>query len=310
MKTLGVIVDPLERIHPEKDTTLAFLLEAQARGWALEYIQPAHLFARMEKPCALASQLKVFDDKKHWFEAAPQREIALTDCDIILMRQDPPFNMQYIYATYLLELAEQQGVLVVNKPQSLRDANEKLFIAQFPQCCPPFIVSQHLGVLEDFIHQEKDVILKPLDGMGGAGIFRLKASDKDFVNRLEASTQHATKTVMLQRYLPEISQGDKRIILINGDPIPYALARMPAEGEVRANLAQGGRGEVRELTARDQWICEQVKPVLQLKGLRFVGIDVIGDHLTEINVTSPTGVRELDKHCNINVAKIFFDGLL
>jgi glutathione synthase len=229
--------------------------------------------------------------------------------DVILMRKDPPFDMEYIYSTYLLDIAQEAGVLVINHPQSVRDANEKLFTAWFPQCCPPTLVTRRKEWIKAFHQEQGDIILKPLDGMGGASIFKIAEGDPNFSVIVETLSHHGQQSVMAQRYLPDIVHGDKRILMIDGEPVPYALARIPAQGETRGNLAAGGRGEGRPLTDRDRWICEQVGPTLREKGLIFVGLDVIGDYLTEINVTSPTCIRELDKQFGLNIASDLLDAI-
>ena len=246
-------------------------------------------------------RLRVFDDPQHWFDLGEKVTRPITDVEAILMRKDPPFDMEYIYSTYLLEQAQANGVLIINDPQSLRDANEKVFTAWFPQCCPPTLVTRQKHLIKDFQQTHGDIILKPLDGMGGASIFRINQGDPNFSVIVETLSEHGKRSVMAQKYLPAIKDGDKRILLINGEPVPYALARIPAEGETRGNLAAGGRAEGRPLTDRDRWICEQVGPKLREKGLIFVGLDVIGDYLTEINVTSPTCIRELDRQFGINI---------
>jgi len=220
------------------------------------------------------------------------------------MRKDPPFDSQFLYTTFLLDAAEQQGALIVNKPQSLRDCNEKVFATQFANCCPPVLISANAGEIRAFHHEHRDIIVKPLDGMGGASVFRIKTDDGNFSVIMETLTEHGTCSVMVQRYIPEIKLGDKRILMINGVPVPYALARVPAHGETRGNLAAGGSGEARPLTERDAWICAQVGPVLKEKGILFAGIDVIGDYLTEINVTSPTCIRELDHQCGLDIGEM------
>jgi glutathione synthase len=251
--------------------------------------------------------LKVFDDAENWYELGEAEDLELSSLDAILMRKDPPFDMNYIYSTYVLEKAEEKGTVIVNKAQSLRDANEKLFTNYFPQCMPPTVVSSQAENLTAFFDEHKDIILKPLDGMGGASIFRVKPGDSNIGVIIETLTEHGSKLTMAQRFIPEITQGDKRILLINGEPVPYALARIPAEGENRGNLAVGGEGVGIELNDRDRWICEQVAPLLKEKGLIFVGIDVIGDYLTEVNVTSPTCIRELDKQFNLNISALLMD---
>ncbi len=298
---LGVVMDPIAAITPRKDTTLAMLLAAQARGWHLHYLEMADLWLRDGRAFGRMRALRVHDDDRHWFELQEERIAPLAELDVVLMRKDPPFDMEYVYATYLLEQAEQEGLLVVNRPRSLRDANEKLFTAWFPECTPPTLVCRDMARLKEFVLEQVDTILKPLDGMGGTSIFRLRTGDPNLNVIIETITRHGQRYVMAQRFIPEVDQGDKRILLIDGEPVPYALARIPASGETRANLATGGTGVGRPLSPRDRWICEQVGPVLRDKGLLFVGLDVIGDFLTEINVTSPTGARELDRQFGLSI---------
>jgi glutathione synthase len=254
-------------------------------------------------------RLKVQRDERLWWEFLDEAESPLDGLDAILMRKDPPFDPEYIYATYILEAAESRGVYVVNRTQSLRDANEKLFTAWFPQCCAPTLVAREASKFREFLKEQGEIVLKPLDGMGGASIFRVGEKDPNLSVILETMTRHNTRFAMAQRYLPEIRDGDKRILVIDGEAVPYALARIPAAGESRGNLAAGGRGEGRPLTARDRWIVEQVGPVLKERGLVFVGLDVIGDYLTEVNVTSPTGVQELDRQFGLNIAALLMDHL-
>jgi glutathione synthase len=254
-------------------------------------------------------KIQVKDDATSWFSLENREEFPLDSLDIVLMRKDPPFDSEYIYATYLLQRAEEAGVLVVNRPASLRDANEKLFTAWFPQCCTDTLVTRSAGDITAFLHELGDIILKPPGGMGGASIFRVQKGDPNTNVIIETLTGHGTRFVMAQRYLKEIAQGDKRILLIDGKPVPYALARIPAAGETRGNLAAGASAEGVELTERDYWICEQLAPTLRDMGLLFVGIDVIGDYLTEINVTSPTCIRELDSIYNMNIAGLLMDSL-
>ena len=300
-------MDPIEGLNFKKDSTLAMLLEAQSRGWSLFYMEQADLYMQHDIARAKVQSLKVFNNADNWYQLSETEDIALDSLDAILMRKDPPFDMNYIYSTYILEKAEEKGTLIINKAQSLRDANEKLFTNNFPQCMPPTLVSSQAEHITAFFNEHKDIILKPLDGMGGASVFRIKPGDSNLSVIIETLTEHGTKLTMAQRFIPEIKQGDKRILLINGKPVPYALARIPAKGETRANLAAGGEGVGIELTNRDRWICEQVAPVLKAKGLIFVGIDVIGDYLTEVNVTSPTCIRELDKQYNINISALLMD---
>ena len=299
---IGIVMDPISEITIKKDSSFAMLLAAQAKGWSLFYMEQQDLFLHQGIVSASMKSLKVLDNSDNWYQLGNTQSMPLADLDVILMRKDPPFDMEYIYSTYLLEQAQAAGVLVVNNPQSLRDANEKLYTAWFPQCCPPTLVTRKAELIRDFQKQHKDIILKPLDGMGGASIFRVKSDDPNTSVIIETLTEHGHKSVMAQKFIPEIADGDKRILMINGEPVPYALARIPAQGETRGNLAAGGRAEGRALTEHDRWICQQVGPTLREKGLLFVGLDVIGNYLTEINVTSPTCIRELDQQFNLDIA--------
>jgi glutathione synthase len=299
---LGIVMDPIADIAFKKDSSLAMLLAAQARGWSLFYMEQKDLYAKQGASLARMRPLKVFNDPQRWFELGTELDAPLTDLDVILMRKDPPFDNEFVYSTYLLEQAERDGVLVVNRPQSLRDCNEKLFATQFPHCTPPTLVSRRADILREFAEEHRDIILKPLDGMGGSSIFRHRAGDPNLSVILETLTAHGTQQTMAQRYIPEIKDGDKRILMIDGEPVPYCLARVPAQGETRGNLAAGGTGEARPLSERDRWIAAQVGPTLREKGLLFVGLDVIGDYLTEINVTSPTCIREIDKAFDTKIA--------
>jgi glutathione synthase len=300
---LGIVMDPIAGISFKKDSSLAMLLAAQARGWSLFYMEQQDLYQKASVARARTRPLQVFEDAQHWYELQAEQDIALSELDVILMRKDPPFDNEFVYSTYLLEQAEQAGVLVVNRPQSLRDCNEKLFATLFPQCTPPTLVSRRADILREFAVEQRDIILKPLDGMGGASIFRHREGDPNLSVILETLTAHGTQQIMAQGYLPAIKDGDKRILMINGEPIPYCLARIPAAGETRGNLAAGGRGEARPLTDRDRWIAGQVGPTLREKGLLFVGLDVIGEYLTEINVTSPTCIREIDNAFGTKIAE-------
>jgi glutathione synthase len=306
---LGIVMDPIASISFKKDSSLAMLLAAQARGWSLFYMEQQDLYQKASVARARTRPLQVFEDPQHWFELQAEQDIALSELDVILMRKDPPFDNEFVYSTYLLEQAEQAGVLVVNRPQSLRDCNEKLFATLFPQCTPPTLVSRRADILREFAAEQRDIILKPLDGMGGASIFRHREGDPNLSVILETLTAHGTQQIMAQGYLPAIKDGDKRILMINGEPIPYCLARIPAAGETRGNLAAGGRGEARPLTERDRWIAAQVGPTLREKGLLFVGLDVIGDYLTEINVTSPTCIREIDNAFGTKIAEQLMDAI-
>ncbi|KTD20574.1 glutathione synthetase [Legionella lansingensis] len=301
---LAVLTDPLDKLKPYKDTTLAMIKAAQSLGWDCVYFTQGDLYCRLGRAHARVHGIRIGDlESKHWADVREASEQPLSTFDIILMRRDPPFDMEYIYATYALDLAEKEGVLIANKPQSLRDANEKFFTLNFPQCCPPTLVSRHIAQLRAFWEEHNNVIFKPLEGMGGASVFHVDEKGANLSVILEVLTKSQTVSIMAQHYIPEIkTSGDKRILLINGDPVPYALARIPAKGELRGNLAAGARGEVVALTDRDRWICEQIQPTLREKGLYFVGIDVIGDYLTEINVTSPTCLQEITKETGLDVA--------
>ena len=304
---LGMVMDPISQINIKKDTSFAMLLEAQARGWELHYIELEDLFLSNGQAYARTRTVEVQRDSEQWHRFTGEQQIALSELDTIIMRKDPPFNQEYIYATYILEQAEREGVYVINKPQSLRDANEKMFTAWFPQCCTDTLVARHPQKIRDFLQQHKEIILKPLDGMGGASIFLVRENDPNLSVILETMTEHGQRFIMAQKYLPAIKDGDKRILMINGEPVPYCLARIPSSGESRGNLAAGGRGEGRPLSDRDRWIAEQVGPTLKAKGLVFVGLDVIGDYLTEVNVTSPTCVQELDKQFGLNISGQLMD---
>ena len=306
---LGIVMDPIASISYKKDSSLAMLLAAQARGWSLFYMEQRDLYQAQGKARARMRPLKVFADPARWFELDEEQDSPLAELDVILMRKDPPFDMEFVYSTYLLEQAEAEGVLVVNRPQSLRDCNEKLFATLFPQCTPPTLVSRRPDIIRAFAAEHGDVILKPLDGMGGTSIFRHRAGDPNLSVILETLTALGAQQIMAQAYLPAIKDGDKRILMIDGEPVDYCLARIPASGETRGNLAAGGRGEARPLSERDRWIAAQVGPTLREKGLLFVGLDVIGDYLTEINVTSPTCIREIDAAFNTNIGGQLMDAI-
>lgn len=307
--TLGVVMDPIGSITPYKDTTLAMLLAAQARGWLLSYMEQPDLYLLGGEARARRRALTVRDDPKDWYSLGAEVDEPLSGLDLILMRKDPPFDMEYVYSTYILERAEQAGVRVVNRPQALRNANEKAYTAWFPQCCPPTLMTREMGRMRAFLEEHKKIVVKPLDGMGGSMVFVLAQGDPNTSVVLETLTQRGDRLAVAQKFIPEIKDGDKRILLIDGEPVPYALARVPAPGEARGNLAAGGKGVGVALTERDRWICAQVAPALREKGLLFVGLDVIGDWLTEINVTSPTCVRELDKLYSLDIAGQFMDML-
>ena len=306
---LGIVMDPIEGIAFKKDTSLALLDAAQRRGWELYYMEMGDLALNQGRAMGRMVPIKVAMNPDNWFERGEYEWRPLSDLNVILQRKDPPFDNQYIYSTYILERAEQEGTLIVNKPQSLRDCNEKVFATAFPHCCPPVIVSNNAQYLRDFHAEHGDVIFKPLDGMGGSSIFRLKQDDPNVSVIIETLTNHGVESIMAQKYIPAIKQGDKRILMIDGEPVSHALARIPADGETRGNLAAGGRGVTQPLSERDKWIAAQVGPTLKEKGLIFVGLDVIGDYLTEINVTSPTCVREISRDSNQDVAMMLMDAI-
>jgi glutathione synthase len=304
---LGIVMDPISTINIKKDSSFAMLLQAQQRGYEIHYMEMADLYLLDGQSRARTKILTVEQNSAGWYQFGREQDIALCELHVILMRKDPPFDTEYIYATYILERAEDNGTLIVNKPQSLRDANEKLYTSWFSQFTPKTLVSRDVTRLKAFYQAEQDVILKPLDGMGGASIFRLKPDDANVSVIIETLTGHGSRYAMAQRYIAEITQGDKRILVVNGKPVPYCLARIPANGETRGNLAAGGRGEARPLSDTDWAIANAVGPTLKAKGLIFVGLDVIGDKLTEINVTSPTCIREIEAAYPISITALLFD---
>ena len=306
---LGVVMDPIETIKPKKDSTLAMMLAAQRAGWSLVYLRQQDLMVRDGAPLGAGRHVEVRDDPDEWFTLGGSWNAGLETLDVLLMRKDPPFDMEYIYTTYILELAEHRGLLVVNRPASLRDINEKAYTAWFPQCTPPSLVTRSRSELLGFLAEHGRIVLKPFDGMGGRSIFVVSAGDLNVNVIIETLTDDGEKFTLAQRYIPEIVHGDKRILLIDGEPIDHALARIPAPGESRGNLVMGAKGEGRALTDRDRWLCGQVGPTLRAKGVMFAGLDVIGDYLTEINVTSPTGIRELDRQYGIDIAAKLIDAI-
>lgn len=306
---LGVVMDPIAGISPAKDSTLAMLLEAARRGYSLWYFEQGSIRLRNGEAQGLARRLQVMDSRTDWFELGSPVEMPLARLDLLLMRKDPPFDTEYIYTSYILERAEEAGVLVVNRPASLRDINEKAFTAWFPQCCPDTLITRSITDMRAFLAEHRQIVVKPLYGMGGRSIFVLSQGDNNANVVFETLTDYGTIHAMAQRYIPEIRQGDKRIILVDGEPVSRVLARIPPADDNRGNLVMGAQPEVRELTERDRWICSQVGPVLRERGVTFAGLDVIGDFLTEINVTSPTGIRELQKLGGLDVAARLFDVL-
>ncbi len=306
---VGVVMDTIESITPKKDSSLAMLLEASRRGAEIHYLQQADLKLLAGEALGNSQILNVRDDLSDWFTLGSEQEIRLGELDVILMRKDPPFDMEYIYSTYILERAEHAGAMIVNRPQSLRDMNEKAYIAWFAECAPLTMVTRSMPEMKAFLLEHERIVVKPLDGMGGKSIFVIVAGDNNANVIFETLTDNGKRYAMAQVFIPEISEGDKRILLIDGDPIPYALARIPSADDNRGNLVMGAVGKGLELSERDRWICAQVGPVLRERGVIFAGIDVIGDYLTEINVTSPTGIRELDTAFDLNIAGTLFDAI-
>jgi glutathione synthase len=305
----GVIMDPIAGIKTYKDSTFAMLLEAQRRGHELWYMEAEDLSVRDGTAMGRMSPLEVRDDTEDWFTLGEGADAELGGLDILLMRKDPPFDMDYVYTTYMLDLAERAGVLVMNRPQALRDSNEKCFITQFPQCCVPMVITRLQAEVKDFVREHGLSVVKRLDGMGGESVFQVRPDDPNLNVILEVITRQDRELIMVQRYIPEISAGDKRILVVDGEAVPYALARIPDEDDFRGNLAKGGVGKGVALSDRDHWIVEQVAPELKRRGIVFAGLDVIGDWLTEINVTSPTCIRELDAEYGLNIAAGLFDAL-
>lgn len=305
---LAFILDPLESLKTTKDTSLAIMRAAAARGHTLYVAEQGGLILRNGEALIDAAPF-AFRDGPDWFELSNSVVQPPKAFDAVLMRKDPPFDTEYIYSTYLLELAQNQGARILNRPQSIRDWNEKLSVARFPHFAPPFLVTRHISAIRQFLEDEGDIVVKPLDGMGGSGVFRLHRKDHNIGVILETITHYERRTVMAQRYLPEIKAGDKRILVIDGEPLPYALARIPKAGETRGNLAAGGKGVAQPLSPRDREIATEVGKVLKQEGLFLVGLDVIGDHLTEINVTSPTGMVEIAAQTDCDPAALFVDAL-
>ncbi len=306
---VAVVMDPIAKIKIAKDSTFAMMLEAQRRGHALNYVMPGSLAVVNGQAVAQLASLAVQDDSTHWYTLATAQLRPLSEMDVVLLRTDPPVDPAFLHDSIILDMARDEGVLVVNDPQGLRDLNEKLAALLFPDCCPPTVVSRDAATLREFITSHGHCVLKPLDGMGGRSIFMVREGDPNINVILETLTGNGTTLAMAQRYLPEIAQGDKRILLIEGEPVPYCLARIPQGTEFRGNLAAGGRGEGRPLTDRDRWIAARVGPELRRRGMIFVGLDVIGDYLTEVNVTSPTCIRELDLQFGLNIAGTLFDAI-
>ena len=308
-RRLGIVMDPIESISPKKDSSLAMLLEAARRDFDLVYLQQDNLSLRAGVAHGRGQEIRVFDDTERWFELGSAVDVPLGELDVILMRKDPPFDMEYIYTTYLLERAELAGALVVNRPQALRDMNEKVFTAWFPELTPDTLVTRSMSAMKEFVAEHGTAVVKPLDGMGGRSIFVVRHGDNNANVIFETLTDYGQRFAMAQTYVPEITDGDKRILLVDGEPIPAALARIPSADDNRGNLVMGATADGRELTARDREICAAIGPVLKEKGVIFCGIDVIGDYLTEINSTSPTGIREIAKLCGVDAAERLFDAI-
>jgi len=306
---LGIVMDPISQVNVKKDSSMAMMFEAQKRGYEIYYMEMKDLYLEQGQCRATTQKVKVYDDPQHWYDLAEVEDIAVSELDAVLMRKDPPFDTEFIYATYMLERAEVEGTLIVNKPQSLRDCNEKLFTAWFADLTPRTLVTRNNDKIRAFHQAEKDIIIKPLDGMGGSSIFRIKENDANVGVNLETLTNHGNQYAMVQEFMPAIKDGDKRILIVNGEPMPYCLARIPAQGETRGNLAAGGRGEARPLSASDKLIAETIAPELKKRGLYFVGLDVIGDKVTEINVTSPTCIREIEAAYPINISGKLMDAI-
>ena len=308
---LVVVMDPIESINPAKDSTLAILLAAQARGWEIHYAELGDLWLRDGVACGRLAPLEVMDDAKRWFSRGERVPARLGDYDVILMRKDPPFDTEYIYSTYILERAGGQGALVCNDPRGLRDMNEKVYTAWFPQCCAPTLITRNMHDMAEFLREHGKAVCKPLDGMGGKSIFVLEQGDKNRNVVFETLTGYGTRYAIVQRYLPEIvTAGDCRIILVDGEPVPFALQRMPNAEDNRGNLAAGATAESRPLNDRDRWLCGQIGPKLRAAGMLFVGLDVIGEYVTEINVTSPTGIRELNKKHGVDIGGMLMDAII
>jgi glutathione synthase len=305
---MGVVMDPLDSIYPQKDSTVAMMQEAQRRGWTIEVASLSAVSLLDGVPFAKAEEITVFDDDEAWYDLKPMRSVAMTDWDVILMRKDPPFSIDYIASTYVLERAEEAGVLVVNRPVALRDVNEKIFATRFSQCCPPSVVTSSVSELEVFMNTHDRIVVKPIDLMGGRGVIAVSRTDANSKSLLSSATAGGTNFVQAQRYIPDVTEtGDNRILLVNGDPIPQVLKRMPKAGEFRANLAAGGSAGGEMISEHEMWICQEIGPELKKRGVYFAGIDVVGGFLTEINVTSPTGIKELDSIFGINIASNLMD---
>lgn len=308
-KRIGFLMDPIESINFKKDSTLEMMWQAQQQGWQLEYFLQEDCYVDNGTPRARSKGINITMNPKHWFDFTHEEDISLGALDAIMMRKDPPFDMEFVYTTYILELAENAGCLIVNKPNALRDCNEKMYTQWFPQLTPKSLITRHDPDIRNFLNEHQDIIVKPLDGMGGTSIFRLQKNDPNISVVIETMTDYGKQFTLCQKYIPEISDGDKRILMIDGQPIDFCLARIPSQGETRGNLAAGGRGVSKPLSTRDREICAIVGPELVKRGIIFAGLDVIGDYLTEINVTSPTCIRELNEFNSLNIAGTLIDSI-
>ena len=306
---VGIIIDPIASIDPKKDSSFAMVVEATRRGADLHYFEQKHLFISSGKAFGISTQLSINNDDKKWFELGSQEKIALGDLDVILMRKDPPFNMEYVYTTYILDRAKIDGALIVNDPQALRNMNEKIFTSWFSECTPLTLITRSMDEMKSFLKQHNKIVVKPLDGMGGRSVFVVQKDDKNANVIFETLTKNGKYFAMTQIFIPDIIHGDKRILIVDGEPIPYALARIPSEDDNRGNIVAGASTKGQKLSNEDLKICSIVGPILKKHGVLFAGIDVIGNFLTEINVTSPTGIRELDKQFNLNIAGVLFDAI-
>ncbi|QCI22372.1 glutathione synthase [Buchnera aphidicola] len=304
---IGILMDPIESINIKKDSSFAILLEVQKRDHIIYYMEMNDLYLKNGRSYSRVRLIKLNNNVKKWYNIIDEKHISLNILDVILMRKDPPFNTEFIYATYILERAEHAGVLIINKPQSLRDCNEKMFISWFPEWTTDTLVTRSSFRIKKFFEEYQDIIIKPLNGMGGTSIFRIKKNDFNLSVIIETITNYEKRFCMVQAYLPKIKFGDKRVLLVNGKPIPWCLARIPKTGETRANLAAGGKGKVQSLSDIDWKIANHLAPILKRKGLILVGLDIIGDKLTEINVTSPTGICEIESEKNISITGILID---
>ena len=306
---IGIVMDPIGSITPKKDSSLAMLLEASRRDAEIHYFDQQDLCMLSGKAIGRSTLLTVRDNNVDWFDFGEQRDIELGELDAILMRKDPPFNMEYVYTTYILDRAQLAGALIVNAPQALRDMNEKAYTAWFPDCTPLTLVTRSMDQMKAFLAEHGRIVVKPLDGMGGRSIFVIQKGDNNANVIFETLTDYGQQFAMAQVYIPEITLGDKRILLIDGEPVPYALARIPTGDDNRGNIVAGATTKGQELSAADKRICAEVGPVLREQGVLFAGIDVIGDYMTEVNVTSPTGIRELDRQFDLNIASLLFDAI-